>query len=79
MIKKKDLKDSNGDYYRISGDLAVFVPMIEMCGEKRIKRITKILYVYNNINPLCDFRIHKEEQKRIKNEIIQKSVYDEVV
>lgn len=78
LVKDEDLRDKNGNYYKVTGDLAIMVPMIEMCGMNRIKEIKKVLYIYNNMNPLCDFRIRKEEQKLVKNEIRQKPVYEEI-
>jgi hypothetical protein len=56
-IKKEDLM-YKGKFLKIVTDLAAQFPMLEMAnGEvKHYKYIEKKLYVYNNLNPLCDFR-----------------------
>ena len=80
-IRKKDLLDFKGEFYRMTGDLAFMFPMLEMSGDKS-EYIEKILYVYNLENPLNDHKVDnsyqvilerqirgKEKYKRIKNEI----------
>lgn len=77
-INPNDLKNSSGDYYAMSWDLAIMYPLIEMCGLKRIKCIEEVLYVYNNLNPLNDYKKNISLQERIEAEIRNKSVYKEL-
>ncbi len=77
-INDNDLRDANKRYYRITGDLAVMFPMIEMCGIKRIKYIEKPLYVYNDGNPINDNVKNPSLQILINMELRNKSVYEEI-
>lgn len=60
-IHSDDFKDSEGEYFRVSGDQAFMFPMLEMAGQ-RSKYIDEVLYVYNIDNPLNDFKINRPEQ-----------------
>lgn len=60
-IRDEDLRDREGEYFRISGDQAFMFPMLEMAGS-RGRYIDEILYVYNIDNPLNDFKISRAEQ-----------------
>lgn len=62
LIDLDDLKDEQGDYFRVAEDLAVMFPMLEMCGTSRATKIPDILMLYNRTDPAL-----MEESKR--NEI----------
>ena len=51
-IRNEDLL-YHGNYPNHSFDNAFMYPMIEMAGLKHTKYIEKVLYVYNDQNPLC--------------------------
>ena len=59
-IKDEDWK-YNGDYTHYATDAAFLYPMIEMCGQKHMKFIEKILYIYNDLNPTSVFRIYAKQ------------------
>lgn len=77
-INDQDLRDDNGDYYKVTGDAAYMYPLLEMCGTKHHKFIDEILYVYNEINPMNDMKVNLAEQIRIAEQIRNKPVYDEL-
>lgn len=77
-INKDDLKDANGNYYKYCYDAALTYPMIEMAGIKRIRYVNQVLYVYNDLNPLCEMALRPDEQTRIANEIQEKPEYPEL-
>jgi glycosyltransferase involved in cell wall biosynthesis len=77
-INKEDLKDTHGNYYKYSYDAALTYPMIEMAGSKRIRYVDQVLYVYNDLNPLCEMSLNPDEQTRIANEIQDKPEYPEL-
>jgi len=52
-IERKDLLYKDGDYPLNSFDCAFLYPMIEMAGLKHIMFIEKVLYVYNDENPVA--------------------------
>jgi len=53
-IRDEDLRYKNGEYPNNSFDCAFLYPMIEMSGLKHMKFIDKILYVYNDQNPIAE-------------------------
>lgn len=58
-IHKEDLYDE-GDFFRITGDLALMFPIFEMAG-KHSRFIPDILYVYN-VTPQNDTILEKDKQ-----------------
>jgi len=73
-IAKEDLCLDNR-FFSVASDMAIMLPMIEMCGEKRVKFISEILYVYNVMNPLRDGNCRYEEQQKVGNLIKSKPPY----
>ena len=66
------LTDSSGFFYSINADLAIMIPALELAGHRRIRRISEVIYGYNDINPLNDFRVTPVFQKEIEEEIRSK-------
>jgi glycosyltransferase involved in cell wall biosynthesis len=56
-INQDDLKDENGNYWKVTGDLSFMFPMLEMAGEDRYKFMEEINYVYNEENPINDHKV----------------------
>ena len=82
-INDNDLRDRNGKYYTHFEDTSYMFPMIEMAGLKHILFIDKILYVYNDKNPICTVNNSKERMRMRKiypiiNEIRGKPLYSEI-
>lgn len=76
-IKKEDLLDSSGNFYRMTWDLAFMFPMLEMAGH-RSHHIADILYVYNMSNPLNDHKMDNIYQVSLEKEIRNKKKYSKV-
>jgi len=76
-IKKEDLLDQSGNYYKMGWDLAFMFPMLEMSGG-RIVNINAPLYVYNIDNPLNDNKVDMELQLSIDREVRQKIKYEPI-
>jgi len=76
-IKQEDLLDSDGNFYRMTWDLAFMFPMLEMSGD-RSHYVDEILYVYNLSNPLNDHKVDNSYQIKLEMEIRNKSKYDKV-
>lgn len=76
-INIEDLKDSNGDFYRMAWDLAIMFPMLEMSGYKT-KYINEVNYCYNNLNPLNDHKVDHGMQVRLDMEIRNKKPYERI-
>jgi len=81
-INPKDFLQKDGSFYNKYNDTAYMFPAIEMAGVKHIKFIDKILYVYNDKNPLCsiyDFEnAHLQGDWDMGEDIRNKKPYDEI-
>ena len=64
-IKDEDLRDPNGVYWPVAGDLSFMWPMIEMSGVEHFKFIPDVLYIYNEGNPINDHKV--SIQKVVEN------------
>jgi len=69
-IPLSSFKDSEGKYLRAGGDVALFYNIIEK--SKKIKVVQDIIYIYNDKNPLNDYKIHGEEQTKNAKEIMKR-------
>lgn len=76
-IKDEDLRDTDGRYYQTAWDLAFMYPMIEMA-DSHCKFIPHTLYVYNDLNPICDGTIRGMEQLRTAERIKAKEEYERI-
>lgn len=80
-IKKKDLM-YEGTFFTRATDMAVMLPMLEMCApiHKKAKNhsvfIPEILYIYNAANPINVFRIDGERQSQSDRYIRSLPSYD---
>lgn len=77
-IDEKDLKDGDGKYYSVAGDLSFMWPMIEMSGLEHFKFIDEILYVYNESNPINDHKVDLSKVRNIHNLIANKTPYNKI-
>ena len=76
-IEDKDLRGDDGQYFKVAWDLAFMYPMIEMA-DSHVRFIDKILYLYNDLNPLCDGTVNTSEQLRITELIQNKPKYEKL-
>lgn len=74
-IKQEDLKDENGVYWKVTGDLSFMFPMLEMSGEERYHFMNDINYVYNEENPINDHKVDLTLVNEIANKIRNKKPY----
>ncbi len=76
-IDQNDLKDDNGDFYKITYDMALMLPMLEMAGFRQ-ELISDPLYIYNDLNPINDHKVNFNNQKLIDQQIRKKNPYKKV-
>ena len=74
-IKEEDLKDSEGNYWSVAGDLSFMFPMFEMSGKNHYKHISETTYIYNETNPLNDHKVNMPMVNLIVNIIRRKPEY----
>jgi glycosyltransferase involved in cell wall biosynthesis len=77
-IKDEDLRLPNGEYGHYSFDVCILYPMIEMSGKKHMRFIEDILYVYNDENPSCIYKIYPNENLNEAEYFRNKPQYDEL-
>ena len=78
-IKIEDLKDENGHYWSVAGDLAFMFPMFEMSGPKHFKFINEILYIYNEQNPFNDHKVNMGKVLNTTMKIRNKLSYTPII
>lgn len=76
-ITKEDFFDPQGKFLDMAWDLSFMLPMLEMSGHKH-KYIHDILYMYNNQNPISDFRVNQSRQGMLDRWIRIKPRYNRI-
>jgi glycosyltransferase involved in cell wall biosynthesis len=74
-IKDSDLRNPDGNYFTVTYDQALMIPMLEMAAE-RLRFLDHFLYVYNRYNPLNDDRVRGAHQYKVEQYIRQMPVYE---
>lgn len=73
MIKKEDLMH-DGKFYESAWDCSYQFPMLELSAGNH-KFISDALYIYNNDNPISDFRVKQQQQGFFDGVIRRKQPY----
>lgn len=76
-IKKEDMM-MDGEFFAMTGDVATMIPMIEMARDGHFKFVPKVLYVYNDLNPINDNKVNRELQYRTDLHIRSSRKYDKI-
>jgi glycosyltransferase involved in cell wall biosynthesis len=79
QIKEEDLKDDNGIYWKVTGDLSFMYPMLEMSGEEHYTFMSEINYVYNESNPINDHKVDLKLVNDIASKIRNKPKYNKLI
>ena len=77
-IAEEDLKDDNGEYWKVTGDLAFMYPMLEMSGDEHYVFIDDIMYVYNEENPMNDHKVNMPIVNVIADKIRRMKPYNKL-
>lgn len=77
-INQQDLKDENGNYWEVSGDLSFMYPMAEMSGIEHYRFMSDINYIYNESNPLNDHKVNLPQVQKITQKIRNKNKYSKI-
>lgn len=72
------LKDDFGDFYKMTYDVAIMFPILEMAGYEKTKFNDTILYIYNRNNPISDDRVNQALQTNIHMEINKKKKFKKI-
>jgi FkbM family methyltransferase len=65
-------KDQSGNWYKAGGDGSVFYAMIEAADPEKVVCLQDIVYNYNDINLLNDYKVNGDLQNRNAKEIVNK-------
>ncbi len=76
-IRPIDVKDGDGQFFTIAGDVAQMFALQEMAGP-HAKFVAEVLYLYNRENPLNDDKVDRAAQLRTEREIRLKARYGRV-
>jgi len=74
-IDEKDLRDENGNYWNVAGDLSFMFPMFEMSGQEHYRFLPTINYIYNESNPINDHKVNMRNVIETVNKIRNKAPY----
>ena len=66
-------QNENHEWYKAGGDGAVFYALIEQADHQKVLCVQDVVYNYNDINPLNDYKVNAVEQNATARQIIGKS------
>ena len=69
-IDDSNFQDENKNWYKAGGDGSIFYSLIEQADPDKVKVVSDIIYNYNDINPLNDYKINGDEQTKNANRIM---------
>jgi glycosyltransferase involved in cell wall biosynthesis len=77
LFKAIKLEDMlyNGEFYRMTWDCTMMLPMIEMAGERHLCIQDDIMYIYNNANAISDHKVSRQLQAHLAQIIRAKPPY----
>ncbi|MBY0110255.1 MAG: glycosyltransferase family 2 protein [Candidatus Babeliaceae bacterium] len=77
LFQKIDPKDFlyKGEFFSMTWDQAIMFPIMEMAGDRHYF-VPKILYIYNDGNPINDHRVNWDLQKKLSRIIRSKKPYE---
>jgi FkbM family methyltransferase len=70
-VDDSSFKDSQGQWYKAGGDGSVFYSLIEAADPAKVKCLQAVVYNYNDINPLNDYKVNSQEQNKNAKEIVK--------
>lgn len=70
-VRRRDLDDPRtGRPWEMAWDVAMMVPMLEMCAPDQVVFIPEVLYAYNDLNPLNDHKKDAAKQRDMHRRIL---------
>jgi len=69
----------DGKWPRAGGDTALFYYLIEEADPDKVVCVPDIVYVYNDTNPINDYKVNGEEQTNTASKVIGKKMYKEKI
>jgi glycosyltransferase involved in cell wall biosynthesis len=72
------MKDANGEYYKMTYDVAMFLPLLELAGKEHTFYNPIPLYVYNRENPISEDKVSQSLQWEVHAEILKKPQFKKI-
>lgn len=63
-------QDDAGNWFKAGGDISVFYKALETADSDRVKVISDLIYNYNDINPINDYKVNGKEQTATAKKIL---------
>lgn len=82
-IKNQDpdlecFKDDKNNWYSMAPDVAMMYPLLEICGYDKVKYNDKVLYIYNDSNPICEFKVNLQLQEQLHRHVLAKKPFKQI-
>ena len=77
-IDDKEFKH-NENWLRAGGDTAIFYNLLEQVTPEEIKVVTDVVYKYNDLNPLNDYKVNGNEQTSTAQMVMNKSMKKKIL
>ena len=71
-VDNSNFKDDNGEWFKAGGDNAVFYSVLEQADPSKVVTVSDVFYLYNDKNPLNDYKVNSEEQNKNANIILKR-------
>lgn len=71
-VREEVFRDDKGEWYRAGGDVSTFFNIIEQADPDKVICVPDIVYMYNDINPLNDYKVNGIEQNETADSILDK-------
>jgi glycosyltransferase involved in cell wall biosynthesis len=77
LFKRIKLEDLlyEGDFFAMTWDKAIMLPMVEMASDGHVEFVPEVLYIYNHSNPISDHNIDLALQQKLDSIIVNKKKY----
>lgn len=72
------MKDKDGEFYRMTYDVAIMFPIMEMAGLEKTLYNDEVMYMYNRDNPISDDKVNQQLQWDIHKEISGKKKFNKI-
>ena len=73
-IPDSNFQDETGQWFGAGGDGSTFYSLIEAADPAQVKCLQEVVYNYNDVNPLNDYKVNSEEQTRNATKILNSNM-----
>lgn len=64
-------QDNEGNWFKAGGDGSLFYSILEQADPNKVKVVSRVVYNYNDTNPINDYKVNGDEQTRNARSIIK--------